>query len=89
MGSLAPEQYDPNVNPVLMDPEAFESHLYASHRVAEVDFSRKHQRTLLRWEKLHARSEELTTALQKITREQFVLVTRERGLLTLAEYAGP
>ena len=65
LGSLAPEQYNPNVSPIVMDPEAFASYLIRSHRVVEVDFGRKHQRTLLRWERLYDSPQELELIFRK------------------------
>ena len=88
LGSLAPEQYNPNVSPIVMDPEAFTSYLIKSHHVVEVDFSRKHQRTLLRWQKLPDPVEELVV-LRNITQLQLINFAVEKGCTgILAGYAG-
>jgi molecular chaperone HtpG len=87
LGSLAPEQYDPTVNPIVIDPEAFSTHLLESHQVTEVDFSRKHQRTLLRWQKITNHRPQLRTILAGIHRDQFFRSVLERGLSRLLSSA--
>ena len=83
LGNLAPEQYDPKVNPIVIDPEAFDNHLYNSHRIVEVDFSRKHQRTLLRWEQRSQPPKDLRPLFRNVTREQFVRLGAGLGLTRL------
>jgi molecular chaperone HtpG len=80
LGSLAPEQYNAKVNPIVMDPEAFLPHLIKSHRVVEVDFSRKHQRTLLRWERFSETERELEVIFGRTTRLQLLNFVVQKGI---------
>jgi molecular chaperone HtpG len=51
LGSLAPELQDPRLKTVVAEAHLFSGYLLNSHYVESAEFSRKHQRTLLRWEK--------------------------------------
>jgi len=54
--TLAPEMYDANVDLILVEPESFRHELRRSHRITEANFSRRLQRTLLRWEPMSAQN---------------------------------
>jgi hypothetical protein len=82
LGSLAPEQYNPNVSPIVMDPEAFASYLIKSHHVVEVDFSRRHQRTILRWERFDDPPQEVESIFRKTTRSQVIVEKGMPGVFT-------
>ena len=47
--TVAPDVYDSRFDPIVVEAEAFSDDIAKSHAVVEVDFSRKHQRTVLRW----------------------------------------
>jgi len=52
LGTLAPELRDPRINPVVPDAYMFQDEILLSHKISTVEFSRKHQHTLIQWKLL-------------------------------------
>lgn len=52
LGTLAPELRDIRITPVVPDAYMFQDEILLSHKISTVEFSRKHQQTLIQWELL-------------------------------------
>lgn len=52
LGKLAPELQDERITPIISDAHQFKDIILQSHRVTAVEFSRKHQQLILKWELL-------------------------------------
>jgi hypothetical protein len=53
LGTLAPELRDPHITPVVPDAYMFKNEILSSHSISTVEFSRKHQQTLIQWKLLN------------------------------------
>jgi hypothetical protein len=61
LGTLAPEHQDKRITPVVSDAHQFDDLILPSHIVANVEFSRKHQRTLVEWRLKNDNSRDATS----------------------------
>lgn len=89
LGTLAPELLDVRVTPVVTDAHLFDDELGWAHSVAEVEFSKKHQRTLMRWVRRKQSAEPYNFA--KIVKELFVEaqgVAQSVGLGQIFDFLG-
>jgi hypothetical protein len=49
LGTLVPDLYDSRMDTIVVDAQAFSSDLIDSHSIVVAEFSKRHQRTVLRW----------------------------------------
>jgi molecular chaperone HtpG len=80
LGRLAPELYEAKVNPIVVDAEGFSEMLLKSHSVVEITFSRRHQRTLLRWEARRETSDQHTITIDALDLDDLYRVLSNVGL---------
>jgi len=50
LGKLAPELLDPRINCILPDAHLFKNVIRSSHKLVKVEFSRKNQQSIMKWE---------------------------------------
>ena len=50
--TLAPDFYNPHINPIVLDAHQLVNEILSSHTVVKCEFSREHQQTLLNWNAL-------------------------------------
>lgn len=84
IGSLAPEILNSRVNPLIPDARLFGEVLRKSHIITETEFSRKHQQSLLKWEKPDGVP--FTQILHNALSEQFTKEFQEYLSKTKREY---
>jgi hypothetical protein len=82
LGRLAPELYESTINPIVVDAEAFAEKLRESDSVVQIKFSRKHQRTLLRWKAVGDQADHQRVELDDLDIEGFRRAYSNFGLDT-------
>ena len=66
LAGVAPDLYDPNLNPIISDAHHFKKYIATTHKVELAQFSKIHQRTAIKWIK-----REIPFISRKLSKKEF------------------